>query len=360
VTELTYVGGTVYQTAHDLWWSYNETTNAWTETTDPLSGSGSSTPVDPPAPTVSPSGAVVSGDTGDILTTAGNSFAIDAAGQVTENGTAMTATNGVTELTYVGGTVYQTAHDLWWSYNETTNAWTETSDPLVTSVSGSSNEPASGSAAVAPQLTVYASTGPENSAIPLDIQAAQASAGLNPADLTVTVGNLDGATLSEGHNVNGVYTLTEAQLANLTVTPANGFTGTLALQVTATDTETGSAASTPAETLDVAVTTPSTASETMLSPSFTDGGHNVYAVSSVQPNVHIASFDPATDVLDLAPLLASVAQPGLTPMVTFEAGPNGSTEVAVDPTGTAANHGTVVVTLDHVLPQNLPATDVWH
>ena len=37
-----------------------------------------------------------------------------------------------------------------------------------------------------------------------------------------------------------------------------------------------------------------------------------------------------------------------------------STAVMIDPTGHDPNHGTLVVTLDHVLPQNVPATDIWH
>ena len=32
----------------------------------------------------------------------------------------------------------------------------------------------------------------------------------------------------------------------------------------------------------------------------------------------------------------------------------------IDPTGTNPSHGTTLVTLDHVLPKNVPAADIWH
>lgn len=36
-----------------------------------------------------------------------------------------------------------------------------------------------------------------------------------------------------------------------------------------------------------------------------------------------------------------------------------STTVMVDPTGHDPNHGHVLVTLDHVMPQNLHAANIW-
>ena len=97
-------------------------------------GSGTPTPPASDGATPSPDGTIVTGTNGDIISAAGNVYAIDAAGQITENGTVMPATQAVTELAYVNGTVYQeaTSQNLWWSYNESTNIWTPTSDPLST------------------------------------------------------------------------------------------------------------------------------------------------------------------------------------------------------------------------------------
>ncbi len=111
--------------------------------------------------------------------------------------------------------------------------------------------------AVAPVLTVSAASGNENAnGIALSIAATQAEADLVANDLSVTVSGLQGATLSAGtKNADGSYTLTAAQLAGLTLTPAPEFTGTLALSVVATDTEASSntRASSAAQTLDVTV-----------------------------------------------------------------------------------------------------------
>ena len=135
VTELAYVHGTVYQeaTSQNLWWSFNETTSQWTQVADPLSS---------PPPTPSADGTVVVGASGDIISAAGNVFAIDAAGQITENGTVMSATNAVTELAYVHGSVYQeaTSQNLWWAFNETTNQWIQTGDPLPATTPPSGTE----------------------------------------------------------------------------------------------------------------------------------------------------------------------------------------------------------------------------
>ena len=100
------------------------------------SGSGSAVAADPPPdpPPPSADGTVVVGTSGEVVSAAGNVYAIDAAGQITENGTVMSSTNAVTELAYVNGTVYQeaTSQNLWWSFNETTNQWTQVADPLST------------------------------------------------------------------------------------------------------------------------------------------------------------------------------------------------------------------------------------
>ena len=137
VTELAYVNNTLYQeaTTQNLWWSYNEAAGTWTETTNPLTATrapprsaGGTTGTTP-----SPSGTVVVGTSGAIHTAAGNSFAITAGGQISENGTVMSVTNSVTELAYVNNTLYQeaTTQNLWWSYNEAAGTWTETTNPLT-------------------------------------------------------------------------------------------------------------------------------------------------------------------------------------------------------------------------------------
>ena len=332
-----------------------------------------------------------------------------------------------------------------------------------------------GPVAAPPSLNVADPSGDPGSAIPLSISAAQASNTLAAAHLTVTVSNLNGATLNHGTLANGVYTLHAADLPGLTVTPAPGFIGTLALHVTATDTEPSSttAASSATETLDVTVTAPTAASsngtvvagthgdivtaaghtfainaagqitengaalgetnsvtelayvnhtlyqeatsqhlwwsfnetthqwtqtgnpipggpaggtapqalaamptlnvsvnapattEALMQPSFSDASHNVYLLNSLSTgNQHIASFNPASDILDLDPLLKMVGYKGTNPfadhVINLEPASNGGTAVMLDPTGTSPTHGTTVVTLDHVLPHSVPATDIWH
>jgi hypothetical protein len=221
-----------------------------------------------------------------------------------------------------------------------------------------------GPTALAPMLGVFQASGTENSATPLFIDASQSSAAVSPSDLTITVSNLGQATLNHGTLSNGVYTLHSSDLSGLTVTPAANFTGTLALHVQATDTEAMSKASSVVDTLNVAIAAPNT-SEALMAPSFSDGAHNLYLLNSLSTgNEHIASFNPATDLLDVAPLMNMIGYKGTNPIadhiVNLEPTANGGTAVMIDPTGTSATHGTTVVTLDHVLPQNVPAADIWH
>ena len=176
--------------------------------------------------------------------------------------------------------------------------------------------------------------------------------------------NLNGATLNHGTLSNGVYTLHSSDLSGLTVSPAANFTGTLALHVQATDTEASSKASSVVETLNVVVGAPNT-SEALMSPSYSEGTHYVYLLNSLSTgNEHIASFNPATDVLDVVPLMNMIGYEGTNPIadhvVNLEPTANGGTAVMIDPTGTSPTHGTTVVTLDHVLPQSVPAADIWH
>ena len=245
VTELAYLNHTLYQeaTAQNQWWSFNETTHAWTQTSNPLPASGSTTPP-APAPATSADGTTVTGTSGQIVSDAHNVFAINAAGHITENGAAMTGTAQVTELAYLNHTLYQeaTAQNQWWSFNETTNAWTPTSNPL--SASGSTTPP--------------------------------------------------------------------------------------------------------------------------LTPSFTDSaGHEIFVFNTLTPSgSHIANFDANADILDLAPGLAAAGYKGTDPLadhvITLAQSGTNSTAVMFDPTGHDPSHGATVVTLDHVLPQNVPAADLWH
>jgi hypothetical protein len=271
----------------------------------------------------------------------------------------MPTTGAVTELAYVNNTLYQeaTTQNLWWSFNETSHQWAQTTDPLGTS--GSS----SGQHAMAPLVTVYQAAGIENTAIPVFIEAAQASSSLSSSNLSVTVSGLGNATLNHGTETNGVATLHAADLAGLTLTPGANFTGTLALHVSATDIEGTSTASSVTATLNVAVAAPG--ASTVLTPSFSDGGHNLYMLSSLTTGTeHIANFNPATDILDVVPLLNMVGYKGADPIadhvVNLVATGNGGTAVMFDPTGASPTHGATIVTLDHVLPQNVPPTDVWH
>jgi hypothetical protein len=103
--------------------------------------------------------------------------------------------------------------------------------------------------ASAPTLTVAPATGNEDTAIPLGITAALTDTdGSETLGLTIA-GVPKGAALSAGiDNGNGSWTLTPAQLANLTITPPTNADATFTLSVTATSTESngGSTASTAA------------------------------------------------------------------------------------------------------------------
>ncbi|WP_434623080.1 tandem-95 repeat protein [Azospirillum sp. B2RO_4] len=92
----------------------------------------------------------------------------------------------------------------------------------------------------APTLTVSAATGDEDAAIPLTITSALTD---SSELLSITIAGVPaGATLSAGtHNSDGTWTLTQAQLAGLTITPPSNDDGDFTLTVTATSTD-GSAA----------------------------------------------------------------------------------------------------------------------
>jgi hypothetical protein len=102
-----------------------------------------------------------------------------------------------------------------------------------------------------------------------------------------------------------------------------------------------------------------------MAPSVTEGDHSIYLLTSLLTgNEHIASFNPATDLLDVAPLLHLLGYKGSNPIadhvLNLEPTSSGGTAVMIDPSGVSPTHGTLVVTLDHLLPQSLPAADIIH
>ncbi|WP_289078385.1 Ig-like domain-containing protein [uncultured Thalassospira sp.] len=104
----------------------------------------------------------------------------------------------------------------------------------------------------APTLDVADASGSEDSAIALDIDA-----GLTDSSevLSVTISGVpDGATLSAGtDNGDGTWTLTPDQLEGLTITPAEDFSGSFDLGVTATSADGDDVATTTGSiTVDVA------------------------------------------------------------------------------------------------------------
>ncbi|WP_181846530.1 Ig-like domain-containing protein, partial [Thalassospira profundimaris] len=104
----------------------------------------------------------------------------------------------------------------------------------------------------APTLDVADASGSEDSAIALDIDA-----GLTDSSETLTItisGVPDGATLSAGtDNGDGTWTLSSGDLEGLTITPADDFSGSFDLGVTATSADGEDVATTTGSiTVDVA------------------------------------------------------------------------------------------------------------
>jgi large repetitive protein len=106
----------------------------------------------------------------------------------------------------------------------------------------------------APSLSLQAATGNEDTAIALNIASALVDTD-GSETLSITIAGMPaGATLNKGtNNGNGSWTLTPAQLAGLTITPASNYSGSFNLTVTATSSENGTTANTQA-TLGVKVT----------------------------------------------------------------------------------------------------------
>ena len=107
-----------------------------------------------------------------------------------------------------------------------------------------------------------------------------------------------------------------------------------------------------------------TATATVINPTFSDGaGHDIFVFKSAPTAApEIANFQPNADLLDLAPLLKNYTGTSLIQdhIVTLVASGTDSTKVMFDPTGHDPNHGTALVTLDHVLPQSVHDANFLH
>lgn len=108
-----------------------------------------------------------------------------------------------------------------------------------------------GDQADAPTLSVLDAAGLEDTAIALDIDASLTD--MNEV-LSVTISNIpDGAVLSAGTvNPDGTVTLTATELDGLTITPGHNYSGTFDLTVTATSTD-GSDIASISDTITVLV-----------------------------------------------------------------------------------------------------------
>ncbi|MEO1058468.1 MAG: LamG-like jellyroll fold domain-containing protein, partial [Actinomycetota bacterium] len=106
-------------------------------------------------------------------------------------------------------------------------------------------------AADAPSLTATDASGAEDSAIPLEIDAALTD---SSETLTVTISNVpDGATLSTGiDNGDGTWSVDPGQLDDITMTPPENFHGDIELTITAESTD-GDDVATTSQTVNVNV-----------------------------------------------------------------------------------------------------------
>jgi hypothetical protein len=187
-------------------------------------------------------------------------------------------------------------------------------DLSVTAISSENNTTASANTdlhvnvsgtAQAPILSVTSSTGDEDTAIALHINA---SLLVNDGSvLSVVIGNVpNGAMLSAGiDNHNGTWTLTEAQLTNLTITPPHNSDAAINLSVSAIDSNNGHSAITNdplhvtvegvADTPNLSVTAASGNEDTPIALNIsaaltdTDGSETLSLVISNVPNGAILS-----------------------------------------------------------------------
>ncbi|HBS22632.1 Ig-like domain-containing protein, partial [Thalassospira sp.] len=150
----------------------------------------------------------------------------------------------------LNGLTITPADDFSGSFDLTVTAQSADGDDVATS-SGTITVDVTG-VADAPTLGVSDASGSEDSAIALDIDA-----GLTDSSevLTVTINGVpEGATLSAGtDNGDGSWTLSPDQLAGLTIKPADDFSGSFELGVTATSADGSDVATTTGSiTVDVA------------------------------------------------------------------------------------------------------------
>ncbi|MEA2789673.1 MAG: hypothetical protein QOG73_2079 [Acetobacteraceae bacterium] len=126
VLELAYVNGEIWQkNSADIWWSKTSPNAAW----EPPYG----TSVPPLPVTASPNDTVAYPTAPNSTTTqqvptvvdaSGNTWTINASGQVAVNGVVDQTTANVVELAYVNGTVWQqNSSGLWWSKTSPASAW---------------------------------------------------------------------------------------------------------------------------------------------------------------------------------------------------------------------------------------------
>jgi hypothetical protein len=126
VLELAYINGVVWQkNSADMWWSKTSPNAAW----EPPYG----TSVPPLPVAASPNDTVAFITTPNSTTTpqvptvvdaSGNTWTINASGQVAVNGVVDQTTANVIELAYVNGTVWhENSSGLWWSKTSPASAW---------------------------------------------------------------------------------------------------------------------------------------------------------------------------------------------------------------------------------------------
>ena len=167
VIELAYENGLIWQeNSADLWWSETSPGAGW----EPPGGTTTS-PVPAAAPTASPDNTVVpAGSTAAITDASGNQWTITAGGQVAVNGVADATTNGVIELAYENGLIWQeNSADLWWSERSPGAGW----------------EPPGGTA-TSPVPAAAPTASPDNTVVPAGSTAAITDASGN--QWTITAG----------------------------------------------------------------------------------------------------------------------------------------------------------------------------
>lgn len=128
VTEIAYVNGVIWQLGGGSWYSLAMVAGVATTTAGPISTS--------PLAVLTPSAndtVVLAGTTTAIIDSKLNAWTITSGGQMAVNGTAITVTNGVTELAYVNSVVWQYNGVNWYSVATVNGATTTFSSGTTTS-----------------------------------------------------------------------------------------------------------------------------------------------------------------------------------------------------------------------------------